>query len=286
METTNNARIKNRNLLLYVTLVALSLSISAIYLNGCKTTAHSDYEKGVELLKDKQYTEALEEFAEVESGDPNYRLAQSKISYIHGLRAFNDSLMSEARTYLVKVESDDEYYHDSQLMIEKIDQSLAYHQNETAMLATKTGTDTTTVVIKEEVVQQTSPPEKKEPVVTDRQINSTHASQLEGIIRRFETSFQSARNAPVTSKSSLLANMRSIEAEFYNLAYRSNDPNVLELRRLMSSWMSKRISFVNQQIAENTVGESESSRQIRADGDNMYYSVNNQLRKVKSIYVD
>ncbi|HEY3251273.1 MAG TPA: hypothetical protein VGK25_09160 [Ignavibacteria bacterium] len=50
--------------------------------------------------------------------------------------------------------------------------------------------------------------------------------------------------------------------------------------------MSKRIFFVKQQIADNTVDETTTSRQFREEGDNLYFAVNNQLRKVKSVYVD
>src|SRR4030095_12027765 len=281
METARYIHRRNNNLLLYVILVAIILFIAISYFSGCST--ENDYEKGTELLKDKHYAAALDEFEEVDSDDPNYRMAQSKIHYIEGLLAFNDSLMQEAQVHLLKVETDDEYYHDSQLMLDKIQESLVYRNTRLAMLATKTGTDTTTIVVKEEIVQKQAP-ENRETLT--RQSNRDHALQLERMISRFESIFQSSRAAPVSSKSSFLANMKTLENEFYSGSYNGSDQNIIALRNLISSWMWRLIQFVNQQIAENTVGETESSRHLRSEGDDLYFAVNNQLGKVKSAYAD
>ena len=87
---------------------------------GCSSTGH--YEKAMDHLKNKQYPEAIAEFQKIDAGERQFKLAQSKIAYIQGLQAFNDSLFSAAEIQLARVSSDDEYYHESQLMIDKINQ--------------------------------------------------------------------------------------------------------------------------------------------------------------------
>ena len=80
----------------------------------------SDYEKGTNYLREKQFTEALFEFQKVSPADKDFNNAQSKIYYINGLRSFEEGKNPEAIVFLSKVITNDEYYHDAQLMIEKI----------------------------------------------------------------------------------------------------------------------------------------------------------------------
>ena len=56
----------------------------------------------------------------VKPSDKNFQLAQSKINYIYGIRAYNDNQMAQANVYLSKVIPGDEYYGESQLLLEKI----------------------------------------------------------------------------------------------------------------------------------------------------------------------
>ncbi len=110
---------------MYFTGIQKKISITAavllfLMISGC--AGNKSYESGLELLKEKKYTEAISEFQKVPAGDKDFRLAQSKISYIQGLLSFNDSLFRAAEVRLEKVEADDEYFHDAQLMLDKITQ--------------------------------------------------------------------------------------------------------------------------------------------------------------------
>jgi len=65
---------------------------------GCK----SEYDKGVHMLNEKKYDQALVEFGKVETSDDNFKRAQSKINYVNGLNAFNKSKFDEAKNYFDK----------------------------------------------------------------------------------------------------------------------------------------------------------------------------------------
>src|SRR5260221_5627822 len=101
----------------------LLLSVITLLFTGCSYFGMSNYEKGTIFLKDKKFSEALHEFQKVDPDNTNFTNAQSKINYINGLLAFNDGRKSEASVFLSKVLTNDEYYHDSQLMLEKINEA-------------------------------------------------------------------------------------------------------------------------------------------------------------------
>src|SRR6188768_1036629 len=92
--------------------------LAIFFIIGCSSTDH--YKTGKEYLSLKKYPEAISEFQQVPADNKDFRLAQSKISYINGLQAFNDSLFQAAEVQLQKVAGEDEYYHDALLMLEKI----------------------------------------------------------------------------------------------------------------------------------------------------------------------
>jgi hypothetical protein len=48
--------------------------------------------------------------------------------------------------------------------------------------------------------------------------------------------------------------------------------------------MDKRIAFINKLIAENSVSETNTSRSLKEEGDKMYVTVSNQLKKVRGLY--
>jgi hypothetical protein len=88
----------------------------AFCLVGCK----NEYDKGTQFLVDKKYDLALAEFEKIQSSDENYKRAQSKISYINGLNAYNKNKFDEAKVFLDKVDSYDENYNEVKVMLDKI----------------------------------------------------------------------------------------------------------------------------------------------------------------------
>ncbi len=242
---------------------------------GCSSTGH--YEKGMELLKDRQYPEAISEFQKIDAGEKDFRLAQSKIAYIQGLQAFNDSLFSAAEVQLVRVTNDDEFYHESQLMLDKIT------KRKNDLYIPKTDT----LVIREEE-QGSKGKEKtddkvKVEVETDADLTKKFIKQETELIEKFESLYQSAYTASVESKSNYLSNMKSVASRLNALDYgaKEKDAEALELKQKATAWMNKRIDFVNQLIKDKAIKESNTSRSLKEEGDKLYFGVTQQMKKVK-----
>ncbi|NOS85857.1 MAG: hypothetical protein HOP31_12005 [Ignavibacteria bacterium] len=243
----------------------------------------SDYEKGMNYLKDKQYTEALIEFQKVNPSNKDFNNAQSKIHYINGLRSYNEGNNPEAIVYLSKVISNDEYYHDAQLMLEKID-DINLGGNLQAQIDSLKKNKDTVIVQKQTVIKNGKAEEPVNPQIqADIELSRDYISRLSSSISRFEGVYQSARTAPLDTKSDYNKSMESLDKESNNLKYSAGnkDEGVLELRRLTSQWMDKRISFVRQLISERSVSETNLSRPTKEEGDRLYSSVISQLNKVK-----
>ncbi|NOS83649.1 MAG: hypothetical protein HOP31_00785 [Ignavibacteria bacterium] len=242
---------------------------------GCSNTGH--YENGKEFLAKKQYPEAISEFQKVETGNKDFRLAQSKIAFIQGLQAFNDSLFNAAEVQLTRVASDDEYYHESQLMLDKISQRKinAYIPK------------TDTLIIREEETGSKGkeiPKEKiKVEVKTDAELTKEFIKQEIDLIEKFESLYQSAYTASVESKSNYLSNMKSVASRLNALDYgaKEKDANALDLKQKATSWMNKRIDFISRLISDKTIKETNTSRSLKEEGDKMYYSVTQQMKKTK-----
>jgi len=276
MQTNNpenqNLRKRNSNAIIYVLSALLIIGFVVIVLLSKK----SHYEEGNEYLRQKQYTEALSEFQKVDADDKDFRLAQSKINYINGLRAYNDSLFQEAAVYLTKVDSDDEYRHDAQLMLDKIRETENRASNDEMKKKD-------TVIVKHEIAEKT---QKTQIPPTDFEINKRYINQADASINKFESQYQSARTAPVASKKDYVANMSSTMRQFTGTSYVPTqiDANVMELKRLVNLWMDKRIAFIERLVSENSVGETNTSRSLKEEGDKLYYAVINQMKKVKGTY--
>ncbi len=191
MESVEKIKKENKKGFLY--LVSGLLILIIVVIVSCSKMGH--YEKGKEYLRNKQYSEALSEFQKVDANDENFRLAQSKINYINGVTAYNDSLTKEAEIYLAKVATDDEYYHDAQLMLDNI------KQRNLASEVPQQKKDT--VVIREKITRE---PTKKEPETSDQAISKKYAGQLQSLINKFESLYQSARTASVESKKDYVKN--------------------------------------------------------------------------------
>jgi len=104
---------------LYYSVVLLIL----ISLTGCK----SNYEKGVELIKEQKYDLALENLEKVKNGDDNYEKAISSINYINGLNSYNSGKYEESVFFLSKVGYYDSFKNTADSLMVYIKNSPKYH---------------------------------------------------------------------------------------------------------------------------------------------------------------
>jgi len=249
--------------------------LSVLLIQGCSD--NKNYDSGIELLKGKKYTEAIAEFQKVQTGDKNFRLAQSKINYIQGVMAFDDSLFRAAELRLEKVEADDEYFHDAQLMIDKIAQK--------NKLTEAPRTDT--VIIREEITGTKGREKETEKETikakTDAEITAAYVKQTKNLIGQFEDLYQSGYKAPVDSKSNYLTNMSTVSGKLKGLTYiaKEKDAEAIELNKKAAAWMNKRVEFLSKLVKDNSVTETNASRSLKEEGDKLYYAVNQQMKKVK-----
>jgi len=274
---TEEVTYRERNKLilpLVVTGLVLFLLIMYFALSG-----DSHYDRGLQYLKQDQYTEALVEFQKVDTDEKDFRMAQSKINYINGLLAYKDGVHPQAKVYLTKVEPSDEYYRESRLMIDKID--LASRQGNLESLNEQLKQDKDTVIIKEKVIE-TLPPDKvgeaetpDEDLVTSRK----YVSSLQNLSSKFEALYQSAKNSSIESKKVFINEMDSLYSEFKKSGYSSGkNAAVSELKQVADSWMQKRISYINRLIADNSVNETNSSLALKEEGDKDYKLLQTMIR--------
>jgi hypothetical protein len=101
------------------TIFIVILGVSVVIL----ITRSTDYEHGVNYLRDNDLNSALIEFKKVQTDDRNYEMAQSKINYINGVNEYNNNNLISAQSYLSQVEENDEFYNESRLMLERINAS-------------------------------------------------------------------------------------------------------------------------------------------------------------------
>ncbi len=259
----------------FIAPVIFAVLIPAFMAAGCAKTGH--YERGMELLKDKQYPEAITEFQKIDAGERQFRLAQSKIAYIQGLQAFNDSLFSAAEVQLVRVTNDDEFYHESQLMIDKINQ-----RRLSSLIP-----ETDTLIVREEEIgskgEEKAQDKVKVEIETDIDITKKFSAQQRSLIENFQSAYTSGYSAASDSKKKYLDDMRSIAERLNALSYnaKEKDPEALELRKRSTAWMNKRIEFIQKLISDRSEKETNTSRSLKEEGDKLYYSVTQQLKKTK-----
>jgi hypothetical protein len=148
-----------------------------------------------------------------------------------------------------------------------------------------------TVIIKEKVTGTANnvDPKHVDPKYTDPRIQAdlelsrNFVSETGNSISRFENLYQSARTAPLNTKSDYGKSLESTDKQFTSLKYtaENKDSGVLELKRLTSLWMSKRIAFIRQLIIEKSVSETNLSAPLKTEGDRLYSAMMNQMNKVK-----
>jgi len=281
-EDLKGRKANKKNIMVVIGVFLLLAIIAAVFI-GYLYMGKSDYEKGANYLKDKNFTAALYEFQKVDPDNKNFSNAQSKINYINGLLAFNDGKNPEAVVFLSKVRTDDEYYHDAMLMLEKLNEASIGNDLQSQIDQLKNKKDT--VIIKKEYTG--TPKKEKEPIdptkQADLEISRKYVTDVSNSISRFESVYQSARTAPLNTKSDFGKSMESVNKEFNSIKYsaQNKDAGVLDLKRLTGEWMSKRIAFIRQLITEKSVSETNESRPLKEDGDRLYAAMMNQMKKVK-----
>lgn len=281
--SNNNTTAGKNNIYVVVVSFLLLFVVSGVviwYIYSWK----SDYEKGTNYLKNKKYTEALYEFQKVSPDDKDFSSAQSKINYINGLQAFNEERNAEAIVFLSKVKTDDEYYQGARLMLDKLNEASIGNDLQSQIDALRNKKDT--VIIKKEVATGTPRKDIDPPdpgINADLELSRKFVSDAENSISRFEGIYQSARTAPLTTKSDYGKSLESVDKEFSNLKYiaQNKDAGIIELKRIASDWMNKRIAFIRQLISEKSVSETNLSRPTKEEGDRLYSSMMSQMKKVK-----
>ncbi|MEO8209341.1 MAG: hypothetical protein ABI840_02180 [bacterium] len=250
----------------------LLMVILFFVLNG-----ESDYDKGQKYLKQKQYAEALVEFQKVEPEDKDFRMAQSKINYINGLRAFNGGLKMEAKSYLVRVEHQDEYYNESVLMIEKID--LASRESDLQKLTEALKSNKDTVIIREKIADTSGQKIKEAGTVSKLDDRSKiYFINLEKSVKDFESHYLIARNAKTSSKGEFVV-MDSLYSKFTELDPGAAPENI-ELKDLSKTYMQKRIEYIQNSLGENSATETTKLKYLREDGDKIYNKVIRQINQI------
>ena len=115
--------------------------------------------------------------------------------------SFNEGKKNEAIVFLSKVRTDDEYYHDARLMLEKITEASIGNDLQSQIDELKNKKDT--VIIKKEVTR--TPKKNAEPVdpviQADLELSKKFVSDAANSISRFESLYQTARTAPLNTKS-------------------------------------------------------------------------------------
>jgi tetratricopeptide (TPR) repeat protein len=246
----------------------------------------SHYEKGNMYLKEKKYAEALSEYQKVEASDKEFRMAQSKVNYINGLNSFNSNMYPAALMFLGKVAQDDEYYQASQLMIQKITETTETNNLRSQIDSLKVNRKDTIIVKQEVTTNPGTGNVKQNEAVTATELNKRFFVKLDKSINSFESQYQAAVTAQVTSKKDYLSKMEAVRRDLVNSVNESTekDAELTQLKSDINTWIDKRIAFINKLIAENSVSETNTSRSLREEGDKLHFRVTSLQKKVRGKY--
>jgi len=234
------------------------------------TNTDSHYEKGIQSLSEKNYSEALFEFQKVDPDEKEFRMAQSKINYINGLMASGQNAYSNALMSLAKVDRSDEYYNEAQILIEKINnenkrvnlESLSKQLNKVA----------DTVIIKEVAVETAT--EQVNEAEANKSVNkkaNTFLAPLRTLVIQFEYQYQASGNSQGTSKKEYLKTMDSLYSYYTSTKMNSKeDADLFEINKTTESWMQNRIVLINELMNDKSGQVTETARMIKEEGDRMY----------------
>jgi hypothetical protein len=283
---TNNPAVRTRkNTVLYTVFAVLGFFL-IILIAYVAFSKDSHYDKGMKYLQVKDYNSALVEFQNVSPGDKEFRRAQNKINYINGYKAFNEENFDRAKVYLAAIDPTDEYYNESKLMLDKIASNTRETDLQTQLDQARNKRDTVIQKQKEPVSSKNNEKEKNPVKNKDEEISKKYVTQVENLMNKFQSVYQSAENASVESKKNYVSNMSSIMSQLNGLSYSAGEKNamVIDLKSIAAKWMSKRIDYINKLISENTVGVTNTTRSAKEEGDKLYNMTKSQLTKTKGFY--
>lgn len=229
----------------------------------------SDYEKGMGLLNNKNYSEALIEFQKVGPAEEEFEIAQSKINYIKGITAFDKGSRSEALMLLAKVDKSDQYYRETQLLIEKInfDKTRVDLETLSRKINLHSGEE-----MSEKNITETDPEKVNEAEPNSALTNNNNAltEPLHDLISQFEYQYKSAEAPGSSTKIENLRIMDSLYTYHINSNLsRKGDAALIEIKRTAESWMRLRIDLVNELIRNNS-DETKTIAIIKEEGDKLY----------------
>jgi hypothetical protein len=117
---------------------------------------------------------------------------------------------------------------------------------------------------------------------------------VEQLLNKFEESYQSARVSDIATRMEHLTDMNSAYETFRGLKYSADDSLVVELKRLVDSWMEKRMTYIGDKLVRELAYQNEregraySTRAVlallEAQGNETYIALLDQMIKVKSYY--
>jgi hypothetical protein len=133
-----------------------------------------------------------------------------------------------------------------------------------------------------------------EVVLNDEQKAKNYVSHVEQLVVLFEEAYQSARISDILTKMDHLTDMNSAYETFRGLKYSADDSLVVELKRLVDSWMEKRMTYIGDKLVRELAYQNEregraySTRAVlallEAQGNETYIALLDQMIKVKSYY--
>lgn len=261
-------RLDDNNKLLKTILTVVGIS-AVIVLLFFLINRDSDYEKGMSLLNNKNYSEALFEFQKVGPDKEEFVMAQSKINYINGITALNEGRKSEALMLLAKVEKSDQYYRETKVLIEKINNEKTRVDLESLSQKINLQVDKLETVknsIDSAAVQVNEAESKTN--LTDNNINSY--KPLQNLISQFEYQYKAAETPGSITKKENLRIMDSLYVYQVNSNLtRKGDAALIEIKRTAESWMRMRIDLVNELIRNNSE-DTKTIVMIKEEGDKLY----------------
>lgn len=237
----------------------------------------SDYEKGMALLNNKNYSEALVEFQKVGPDDEEFKMAQSKINYINGITAYEKGNRSEALMLFTKVEKSDQYYRETKLLIEKInyDKTRVDLESLSQRINLNEGMEPSEKNITETDAEKVNEAESNTALTNN---NNKSTEPLQKLISQFEYQYKAAEAPGSITKKENLRTMDSLYTYHVNSNLsRKGDAALIEIKRTAESWMKLRIDLVNELIRNNS-DETKTITMIKEEGDKLYSKLLNLLK--------
>ncbi|MBE2255867.1 MAG: hypothetical protein IAE65_06665 [Ignavibacteria bacterium] len=236
----------------------------------------SKYDKGMEFLSRRNYDQALIQFNNIPEGTSEYNSAQSKINYINGVRLFNVNDYKNAKEYLTKVSPTDEYYNEVKLMLDKIQDVEKAEQLKEQLEQDE----------KNKILEAQKMEEQK---VKDKATSKEYFLTLQRLEDKFEGEFELAKVENSVTMKKNLRNLNDIRQQLLDSKYEAviQDPELLEYRSMVDTWMARCISFITEVISENVLSIQDAgikAKNILSDADKYKEEVNTKNQKLKTVY--